>query len=241
MAGAAHAGRSVELPTLVVAPATETRYVGVSEPKVDAVKLAQGKPAFTADVEMRGMLIGKILHSPIAHGCIKRIDASTGARAARRARGADLPGHAARVVYSTAGQSDPIPGPLDFFSLDRKVRFVGDRVAAVAAETEEIAAACAGVDRGRVRGAARDSRSRAKHDAGRAGHPRRARLRAVRRVRSASATWRRRIHIELGDVDEALARPPTTSSRASTRCPRCSRRPSSRTSASPTGTKTTAW
>jgi putative selenate reductase molybdopterin-binding subunit len=44
-----------------------------------------------------------------------------------------------RVVYSTAGQSDPIPGPLDTFSLDRRVRFVGDRVALVAAESEEIA------------------------------------------------------------------------------------------------------
>ncbi len=44
-----------------------------------------------------------------------------------------------RVVYSTAGQSDPIPGPLDTFSLDNKVRFVGDRVALVAAETAEIA------------------------------------------------------------------------------------------------------
>jgi putative selenate reductase molybdopterin-binding subunit len=45
-----------------------------------------------------------------------------------------------RVVFSTAGQSDPIPGPLDAFSLDKKVRFVGDRVAFVAAENEEIAA-----------------------------------------------------------------------------------------------------
>ena len=44
-----------------------------------------------------------------------------------------------RVVYSTAGQSDPIPGPLDTFSLDNKVRFVGDRVAFVAAQTPEIA------------------------------------------------------------------------------------------------------
>ena len=105
---------------------------------MDAVKLAQGKPAFAADVEMRGMLIGKILHSPIAHGYIKRIDVS-------RARA--LPGvHAVltyqdipRVIHSTAGQSDPIPGPLDFASLDRKVRYVGDRVAAVAAESKEIA------------------------------------------------------------------------------------------------------
>jgi len=112
--------------------------VGKPEPKLDAVKLVQGKPAFTADIEMRGMLHAKVLHSPHAHARITRIDAS-------RARA--LPGVAAvltwqdipRVAYSTAGQSDPIPGPLDAFSLDYKVRFVGDRVAMVAAETPEIA------------------------------------------------------------------------------------------------------
>ncbi len=112
--------------------------VGKPEPKVDAVKLVQGKPAFTADFEKRGLLVAKVLHSPVAHARIKRIDAS-------QAR--ELPGVAAvltwkdlpRVVFSTAGQSDPIPGPLDTFSLDSKVRFVGDRVAMVAAESEEIA------------------------------------------------------------------------------------------------------
>ncbi|MCK4693120.1 MAG: molybdopterin-dependent oxidoreductase, partial [Anaerolineales bacterium] len=114
------------------------RVVGHPEVKVDAIKLVQGKPAFTADIEMRGMLVAKVLHSPLAHALIKNIDCSK-ARA--------LPGVAAvltwedipRVVYSTAGQSDPIPGPLDSFSLDYKVRFVGDRVAFVAAETESIA------------------------------------------------------------------------------------------------------
>ena len=112
--------------------------VGKPDPKVDAIKLAQGKPAFTSDIELRGLLHAKILHSPYAHARIKNIDA-------KKARA--LPGVAAvltwkdipRVVYSTAGQSDPIPGPLDMFSLDNKVRFVGDRVAFVAAETSEIA------------------------------------------------------------------------------------------------------
>ncbi|RPJ51236.1 MAG: xanthine dehydrogenase, partial [Chloroflexi bacterium] len=102
--------------------------VGRPEKKVDAVKLVQGKPAFTDDIELRNMLVAKVLHSPLAHAMIRRIDPS-------RARA--LPGVAAvltyqdipRVVYSTAGQSDPIPGPLDSFSLDQKVRFVGDRVA----------------------------------------------------------------------------------------------------------------
>jgi len=127
------------LPKIVVAPETSPwQTVGKPEIKVDAIKLAQGKPAFAADIEKRGLLHAKVLRSPHAHARIKRIDA-------RRAR--DLEGVAAvltwrdipRVVYSTAGQSDPIPGPLDSFSLDEKVRFVGDRVAFVAAETPEIA------------------------------------------------------------------------------------------------------
>ena len=127
------------LPKLIVTPdALPNQTVGKPEPKVDAVKLVQGKPAFAADIEIRGMLYAKVLHSPHAHARIKRIDA-TKARA--------LPGVAAvlthedvpRVPYSTAGQSHPIPGPLDCFSLDNKVRFVGDRVAFVAAETPEIA------------------------------------------------------------------------------------------------------
>jgi putative selenate reductase molybdopterin-binding subunit len=127
------------MPTIVLAPETKPyQVVGKPLPKVDAIKLAQGKPAFTADIELRGLLYAKVLHSPHAHARITRIDA-------RRARA--FPGVAAvltwqdipRVVYSTAGQSDPIPGPLDTFSLDNKVRFVGDRVAFVAAKTPEIA------------------------------------------------------------------------------------------------------
>ena len=127
------------LPRIQVVPqARDWEHVGKPEPKVDAVKLVQGKPAFAADIEKRGMLVAKVLHSPHAHARIKHIDASR----ARQLEGVaavlthlDLP----RVVFSTAGQSDPIPGPLDTFSLDNKVRFVGDRVAFVAAETEEIA------------------------------------------------------------------------------------------------------
>jgi len=127
------------MPHIQITPETEAwAQVGKPEPKVDALKLVQGKPAFAADIDKRGMLIAKVLHSPHAHALIKSIDV----REALELDGVaavltwqDIP----RVVYSTAGQSDPIPGPLDSFSLDNKVRFVGDRVAFVAAENEEIA------------------------------------------------------------------------------------------------------
>jgi putative selenate reductase molybdopterin-binding subunit len=126
-------------PKVILTPETSSWHtVGKPEDKVDAIKLVQGKPAFAADIEMRGLLHAKVLHSPYAHAFIKRIDVS---------RALELPGvvkvltwkDIPRVIYSTAGQSDPIPGPLDTFSLDRKVRFVGDRVAFVAAESPEIA------------------------------------------------------------------------------------------------------
>jgi len=114
------------------------RVVGRSVPHVDAVKLSLGKPAYTDDFTLPGMLHAKILHSPHAHARIKRIDVS-------RARA--LPGvHAVLthhdikpVRFTTAGQSHPLPSPLDSLVLDSKVRFVGDRVAAVAAATEEVA------------------------------------------------------------------------------------------------------
>lgn len=138
-AGTQVRSRTHLMPQIWTTPEAATRTtVGRPEQKVDAVKLVQGKPAFTDDFEIRNMLIAKILRSPVAHAKIKHIDVS---------KALELPGVAAvltyrdipRVVHSTAGQSDPIPGPLDTFSLDQKVRFVGDRVALIAAETEEIA------------------------------------------------------------------------------------------------------
>ncbi len=131
--------RTQTLPKVfVTAEAEAFNVVGKPLPKVDAPKLAQGKAAFVADFDRPGMLHARILHSPHAHARIKDIDT-------RKAEA--LPGvHAVltyknvpRVVYSTAGQSYPIPGPLDYVSFDNKVRYVGDRVAAVAAETPEIA------------------------------------------------------------------------------------------------------
>ncbi|MBN1487388.1 MAG: molybdopterin-dependent oxidoreductase [Anaerolineae bacterium] len=118
--------------------AQKLNVVGKPLPKVDALKLSQGKCAFVADFERPGMLYAKLLHSPYAHARIRDIDT-------REAEA--LPGvHAVltyknvpRIVYSTAGQSYPIPGPLDYVSFDNKVRYAGDRVAAVAAETPEIA------------------------------------------------------------------------------------------------------
>lgn len=116
----------------------ELSVVGKAERRVDAVKLATGKAAFVDDIELRDMLYARILTSPHAHATIREIDVSE-ARA--------LPGVLAvltykdvpHVPYTRAGVAWPEPGPHDQYVLDNRVRFVGDRVAVVAAESVEIA------------------------------------------------------------------------------------------------------
>lgn len=135
--GGAATQTSVRTTTQKPATAT-TKVVARPKPKVDAVKLAKGRPVFTDDIEMPGMLHAAMLVSPHAHARIRKIDAS-------RARA--LPGvHAIlthedlpRVMYASGGQSYPNPHPWDQVSLDSKVRHVGDRVAVVAAESPRIA------------------------------------------------------------------------------------------------------
>jgi putative selenate reductase molybdopterin-binding subunit len=127
------------LPKFIYAPqAPDLQVVGKPELKVDSIKLAKGNPAFVDDVEMRGMLHAKLLTSPHAHARILSIDESE----ARNLQGVHAVIHCfnvARVKYASGGQSYPNPKPYDQVSFDTKVRYVGDRVAAVAAESVEIA------------------------------------------------------------------------------------------------------
>ena len=116
------------------------KFVGKSVKKVDGYSLACGRSKFVDDFDIPGCLYCKILPSPLAHARIKDIDKSK----ALKIPGViailtheDLP----RVAHTTAGQGYPEPSPYDTFILDKKVRYVGDRVCAVAAETKEAAEA----------------------------------------------------------------------------------------------------
>jgi len=133
-------GERNPLPPLIFTPKrmVEKKVVGKSEIKVDAKKLALGRPVFTDDFRMEGMLYGALLTSPHAHARIRHIDVGQ----ARAFPGVyavltheDIP----RIKYASGGQSYPQPLPYDQVSLDDTVRHVGDRVAIVAAETLSIA------------------------------------------------------------------------------------------------------
>jgi len=117
---------------------SKTTVVGHSELKVDALSLASGRAAFVDDIQLPGMLTAKVLWSPHAHARIKRID-TTAARAVPGVMCVLTHQDAPRVLHTTAGQGYPEPSPYDTPILDDKVRYVGDRVAAVAAESRAAA------------------------------------------------------------------------------------------------------
>lgn len=115
---------------------SQYKVVNQSVKKVDGLALACGKPMFTADMHMKDMLCVKILTSSKAHAIIKNIDTSK-AEALKGVKCVLTHKNVPRVARTTAGQGYPEPSPYDSFLFDYKVRYVGDRVAAVAAVDEE--------------------------------------------------------------------------------------------------------
>ena len=114
------------------------KNIGKITKRVDGQALVRGKPVFTDDLKLDKPLFIKILHSPHAHAKILKIDTSKAAKingVAGIFTHKDFPIH----YYTTAGQGAPEPGPRDFRILDDTMRYVGDNVAFVAAESLEIA------------------------------------------------------------------------------------------------------
>jgi len=111
---------------------TQGMGVGQSVPDLDGAAKVKGSLKFADDLYREGMLFGKILWSPYPHAEISHLDVS-------RAR--EVPGVHAVLV------ADDVPGHNGMGSLNPdqpvlckdRVRFVGDVVAVVFAETPEIA------------------------------------------------------------------------------------------------------
>lgn len=122
----------LDLQQLFKAPEVGLSVAGQSVTRTDALQKATGKLMFGADYSQEGFLHGKILRSPHPHALIRSIDLD---------KAKNLPGVVAVL------EAKDVPGRNGFGAIipdqpvicGDKVRFVGDGVALVAAETEEIA------------------------------------------------------------------------------------------------------
>lgn len=113
-------------------------HVGKDHPIHDAVLKVTGQMKYTADLKFPKMLHAKILYSPVAHAKIKKIDTSK-AEALPGVRAIATYKNSSSVSYNSSMRfyEHKIPEVERIF--DDVVRFVGDRVAAVAADSLEIA------------------------------------------------------------------------------------------------------
>ncbi len=127
-------GRVTEEYALVEEPKTtawdieeELNVVGKPIPRVDGAERASGAARYPSDIRLPGMLHAKFLRSPHPHARVLRVDT---------ARAEKLPGVRAVISKNNAPTSpwrneQPLFGDV--------VRFVGDEIAAVAADTPAIA------------------------------------------------------------------------------------------------------
>ena len=114
------------------------KSINKSVRKKDSMQLLLGKPVYTDDVTPDDALIVKILRSPHANAIVESINTA----AAKKVPGVvdiytweDVP----QTRFAIAGQTYPEPSPYDRLIIDRHVRFAGDAVAIIAAETEKAA------------------------------------------------------------------------------------------------------
>jgi len=109
----------------------EQKIVGAAVPRAEGSDKVSGKTVYAADVKLRGLLWAKILRSPHPHARIRAVDVSKAANIA-----------GVRAIVTGAEAKGFLIGKqirdMPVLCWD-KVRFVGDRVAAVAAETADAA------------------------------------------------------------------------------------------------------
>jgi CO/xanthine dehydrogenase Mo-binding subunit len=103
------------------------KYVGKAIPRKDGYDKVSGTAAYTFDIQLPHLAYAKTLRCPLPHAKIKRIDYE-------KAR--QLPGVLAILTYQN---SPEIKWYYTSFLFDPHLRYEGDEIACLAAESEAIA------------------------------------------------------------------------------------------------------
>ncbi len=116
---------------------TDLKYIGQSARRVDALEKVMGTAKYLADYRLPGMLYARALRSEIPHGRIKKLDVGPALQ---------VPGVKAVITNADFANQGKFGFPVSdqYMLAHEKVRYVGEGIAAVAAETPE--AALAGVE-----------------------------------------------------------------------------------------------
>ena len=112
-------------------PQSRFQHVGRDVPRVDGYDKVTGRAKYTGDMVLPGMLEGRILRSPLPHARIRAVDTS---------RAEALDGVRAVVTAKDLSGLDPFYNGRPVVALE-KARYVGEPVAALAAEDEHVAEA----------------------------------------------------------------------------------------------------
>ncbi|CAL75613.1 putative xanthine dehydrogenase family protein; putative hypoxanthine oxidase [Bradyrhizobium sp. ORS 278] len=111
---------------------------GRSLPAPAGPELVRGQARYTFDTAIEGLLHVKLVRSPHAHARIRSID-KTAALAVPGVHAVLTHEDAPAVLFSTARHEQAWMDPADIRVLDDTVRFIGQKVAAVVAESEAAA------------------------------------------------------------------------------------------------------
>ncbi len=109
-------------------PDDKLKYLGKEIPRIDGYDKVSGAPGYTFDIDLPHMAFAKILRSPFPNAKIKNIDTK---------KAEELEGVYQILTYKNAPEIEWFHGAT--FLFDPHVRYEGDEVACVAAESEDTA------------------------------------------------------------------------------------------------------
>jgi CO/xanthine dehydrogenase Mo-binding subunit len=111
---------------------TEYKYIGKPAQRVDALEKVMGKAKYVGDISLPGMLYARTLRSDLPHARIKKLDVSPALK---------VPGVVAVITCEDFTEHGAFGFPVsDLYMLAYDhVRYVGEGIASVAAETPEAA------------------------------------------------------------------------------------------------------